>query len=117
MQSREELFSMGGFTPGMEIENLGLGPRDYTICMQISNNRSEDRFYVVPTKVIRIAIKEYRTWYLNSQMRNGGSRKDLGWWTLRLNEPGRGGFRPDCGFEKKWQMYLEAWPVLEQDIQ
>jgi hypothetical protein len=63
--------------------------------------RNDDRFYVVPTKVVFDALAEWR--------RGGLARgqQDKGHWVLKWHEHGSGQSKPNFGFEKKWEKYLD----------
>lgn len=103
-------FQWGGFTPGLEIDFRSLRDVDFSVLVQIGRDRASDHFYIMPTKIVRRYLNEYRTHYIAIAKRNGGQRKDIGHWTLHLSGDGN---KPNYGFAAKWAQYLENWQMLE----
>ena len=91
---------------GQEITTDDIGHTDFTVVVRMGSRRDEDRFYVVPTKVVFEALAEWRRTALARQ-------QDKGHWVLRWHELRSGESRPNYGFEKKWQKYLDGWSQLE----
>lgn len=110
---RWNAFQFGGFRPGWDISARGFSKTDYTILVRMGEDREGDAFYVIPTAEVRKRISISRADYLNKRKRDGGKRKDLGHWSLLLNEARNGEDRSDHGFARKWKRYLNAWASLE----
>jgi hypothetical protein len=72
-----------------------------------------DQFFVIPTHILREQIKAHRRTSLDNPRRDGNPRRDLGHWTLRLNQRRDGGERPNYGFAQKWETYRDAWKLLD----
>jgi hypothetical protein len=106
-------FAFGGFRPGQGIKFGNLGKADFTVLVGMGKQRSEDVFYVVPTRIVRKRIDTHRTYYLCKRGRGGNQRKDLGWWTLHLADLKSGEDRPSYGLADKWKRYLDNWTALE----
>jgi hypothetical protein len=109
-------FTFGGFRPGKRIRTYNHGKVDFTLLVGMGNNRSEDVFYIIPTRIVRKRkrLDSYRTYYLRKKGRNGNQRKDLGWWTLHLAELKRGEDRLSYGLVRKWKRFLGNWATLEK---
>jgi hypothetical protein len=105
-------FQFGGFRAGEEIVFDDISESDYTILVQMGKSRSEDAFYVIPTKILRKQISLWRRAYLGQNKKDGEQRKDLGHWTLHLSDLRSGDARPSHGFARIWQPYLDSWASL-----
>jgi hypothetical protein len=100
--------------PGEGLKTAEIGDNDYTILMRMGSVRTDDEFYVIPTRTLREQINAHRQSYLAQSRRDGNPRQDLGHWTLRLQGK-RGGENGDnYGFAKKWEIYHDAWSSLEK---
>jgi hypothetical protein len=91
---------------GQEITTDDIGHTDFTVVVRMGATRNDDRFYVVPTKVIFDALAEWR--------RAGLARgqQDKGQWVLKWHEHSSRQSKPNFGFEKKWAKYLDRWDDL-----
>jgi hypothetical protein len=99
--------------PGQKLTTDDITDLDYTILIRMGGDREGDRYYVIPTRILREQINAHRRAFLDNLRRDGNSRQDLGHWTLRLN-PIRGGEdRPNYGFAQKWDAYRDAWKSLD----
>ena len=79
---------------------------DFTVVVRMGATRNEDRFYVVPSRVVLQAVEEWR------QAGIASGQKDI-LWVLRWRELRSGQSQPNYGFEKKWEKYLDGWDLLE----
>jgi hypothetical protein len=109
-------FQFSGFRPGQEIALGDIPDSDYTILVQMGEGRSGDAFYVIPTRTLRAQISIHRRSYLDQPKRDGERRKDLGHWTLHLDELQSHEERASHGFREKWKPYLDNWASLERPI-
>jgi len=98
------------FRPGQNIIADSFVASDFTILVQMGEERALDQFYVVPTRVVREAIANWAREYLNTKKRDGLPRKDTGQWVLDL--PGDSS-RLNKGFAQKWAKYRDNWTILE----
>jgi hypothetical protein len=90
-----------------EIPLHGIAEIDFTVVVRMGADRSSDRFYIIPTRVVLEALSAWRTAALPTQ-------KDTGQWVLRWRELQSGEDKPNYGFERKWQGYLNAWAALDE---
>jgi hypothetical protein len=93
--------------PDQEITTDDIGHTDFTVIVRMGGTRNEDRFYVVPTRVVHQALAEHR----RASLARGV--KDKGHWVLKWHELRSGQSQPNYGFEKKWAEYLNRWDRLE----
>lgn len=108
-------FQFGGFAPGKPVKIEKFSDSDFTILVSMADKRDHDEFYVVPSRLVRkeVALRQ-RDWMRVSK-RDGGKRKDVGLWVLRLRERRDGHREAGYGLQKKWAKYLGAWSLLEHD--
>jgi hypothetical protein len=85
----------------------GIPDTDFFVIVRMGEIREGDQFYVVPTRVVFQAIEAWRIEALNTQ-------RDNGHWRLKWNEHRGGQAKPNYGFERKWEEYLNARDRLEQ---
>jgi hypothetical protein len=104
-------FQFGGFKG--EVETKGILDNDFTILVRMGTERTRDQFYIVPTSIVRKQIRANREQYLRTPKRDGGSRKDLGHWTLHLAGLRSGEDRPSHGLEQRWARFRENWKMLK----
>jgi hypothetical protein len=97
------------------IQSTELGRRDYTILVAMGSREAEDRFYIIPTSVVRDEVAARRQHFLKTPKRDGSATKDKGHWALRLNSLRSGDKRPGWGLKDKWQRYLDTWQILDED--
>jgi hypothetical protein len=109
----QNAFQFGGFVPGKEITFDNLRSSDFTILVRMGEDRQNDDFYILRTRVVREQLNKYRQRYLATPRRDGFKRKDLGHWTLRLAEMRSGEDRDSYGFAKKWAPYRDNWSLLD----
>jgi hypothetical protein len=100
--------------PGQQMTTANLREEDYTILVRMGDKRQDDDFYIMPTRILREQINAHRNALLETPRRDGNRRRDLGHWTLRLNQIRSGKDRPNYGFAHKWKMYRDAWQSLEK---
>ena len=96
-----------------EITTDDIAEIDFTVVVRMGATRAQDRFYIIPTRIVLQALAEHRTAYLAQPGRDGDPHKDQGHWALRWCERRDGQTRPNYGFEKKWEKYLDRWDGLE----
>jgi hypothetical protein len=92
---------------GQEITFDDIVGTDFTIIVRMGATRNDDRFYVVPTRVVLQALDEHR----RASLARGV--KDEGHWVLKWRERRDGQSQPNYGFEKKWAEYLNRWDGLD----
>lgn len=109
---RWDAFQFSGFKSGEDIRTRGFSSTDFTILVRMGKDRASDAFYVVPTVEVRRRLRISRRAYLSIKKKIGGSRKDLGHWSLLLKEA-RNEDTPHHGFARKWKAYLDAWRLLD----
>jgi hypothetical protein len=102
-------FVMGGFAPGEPITTSDIADSDFTIVVRMGKHRQDDRFYVVPTKVVRQEIAKRQ-----SEHRERSSAKEIGMWRFSFRDRKDGQERGGEGIDRKWQDYESAWELLEQ---
>jgi hypothetical protein len=72
---------------GKELPSESLPATDYTILVRMGDVREDDRFYVIPTRILRKQINDRR----REPSGDGKSRLDFGLCTLRLRRHRSGG--------------------------
>jgi hypothetical protein len=81
----------GGFQfklrPGSKAVLKGIRSNDFTALVSMGNERDEDRFFIVPTRVVRKSLNSHMDEYLSMMTREGQPRKDTGQWTLHWAGP------------------------------
>jgi hypothetical protein len=100
-----------GLRRGEEVKTTGLSKNDFTILVVKAKNHSADKFFILPTKILRRDLAKYRRIYLNTPKRDGTARLDSGRYDLRLAS--RKTKYAGAGFETKWNTYLNNWDILE----
>jgi len=90
-----------------EITFDGIAGTDFTVVVRMGSTRNEDRFYIVPTRVVLQALDEHR----RASLARGV--KDEGHWVLKWRGRRDGQSQPNYGFEKKWEKYLDRWDRLD----
>jgi hypothetical protein len=98
------------------IQGGDIGPRDYTILVAMGKAEQEDRFYVMPTSIVRDEVAARRQHFLKTPKRDGTSTQDKGHWALRLNSLRSGEKRPGFGLREEWREYLDNWALLDRDF-
>src|SRR5215472_15594268 len=92
---------------GQEITFDDIAGTDFTVVVRMGATRNDDRFYVVPTRVVLQAVDKHR----RASLARGV--KDDGHWVLKWRERRDEQSKPNYGFEKKWAEYLNRWNGLE----
>ena len=100
-------FLCGGFRPGEIITSKGIGKEDFTVVVRMGDGRDNDRFYVVPTIVVRKEIAKRQ-----AEHRPRGN-KDIGMWRLSFGERKDRQERAGHGIDRKWSKYLGSWELLD----
>ena len=90
-----------------------VGP-DFTVLVRMESRREDDRFYIVPTNVVRQEIAARQRDYLATRKRDGGERKDTGHWALFFDKRKDGRDEGGWGLASKWERYLGAWALLDE---
>jgi hypothetical protein len=106
-----------GFRKGQEITTDDIAGTDFTVIVRMGEKekRNQDRFYVVPSRVVLEALDEWRRAALTvGRPGSKGPQKDIGLWVLRWRELRSGQSQPNYGFEKKWDKYLDGWDLLDR---
>jgi hypothetical protein len=103
-----------GTPKNQEITADDIGETDFTVVVRMGAKRNEDRFYVVPSRVVLKALAEWRRAALGGPG-SKGPQKDIGLWVLRWRELRSGQSKPNYGFEKKWEKYLDGWDQLDEE--
>ena len=106
-----------GTVPGKEITFDDLSSSDFTILVRMGEDRQGDDFYILPTRVVRQQLNNYRRSFLGTPRRDGLNRKDLGHWTLCLAEMRSGEGRDNYGLATKWASYRDNWGLLDSPIE
>lgn len=97
-----------------EITAEDIRETDFTVVVRMGATRNEDRFYVVPSRVVLQALDEWRRAALaGTEPGSKGPQKDIGLWVLRWRELRSAQSKPNYGFDKKWKKYLDGWDQLE----
>jgi hypothetical protein len=98
-----------GFRKGQEITTDDIAGTDFTVIVRMGEKRNQDRFYVVPSRVVLQALDEWRRAALTvGRPKSKGPQKDIGLWVLRWRELRSRQSQPNYGFEKKWEKYLDG---------
>jgi len=100
-----------GFKIGEHVPTIGLSDLDFSVLVSMGETRSGDEFYVLPTRVVRQALDDHRTFYLSQTRRDGTPRKDTGHWSLRLSADANGD--PGYDLERRWANYKNNWNLLD----
>jgi hypothetical protein len=74
----------------------------------MGETRNVDRFYVMPTCILREQINIRR----REPGKDGKSRLNFGLCTMRLRQHRSGIERVNYGFEEKWKRHLDDWNCL-----
>ena len=98
-----------GLRKGQEITTDDIRGTDFTVVVRMGATRNEDQFYVVPSRVVLQALAEWR----RAALAGPRPQKDIGLWVLRWREHSSSQNKPNYGFEKKWEKYLDRWGGLE----
>ena len=104
----EESFQFG-FVPNQAIPSLKVSAIDFTVLVKEGTSRDKDKFYVVPSHIVRKELCDRQKDYMAKKKRNGQPRKDIGHWSLRLKGRRDGQFEPGYDIEKRWAKYLDNW--------
>jgi len=100
---------------GQEITTDDIAGTDFTVIVRMGEKRNQDRFYVVPSRVVLQALDEWRRAALTvGRPGSKGPQKDIGLWVLRWRDLRSGQSQPNYGFEKKWEKYLRGWGLLDR---
>jgi hypothetical protein len=85
---------------------------DFTVLVAMGETAATDRFFVVPTRVVREALEAARVAFYRVLRKDGEPRVETGQITLWLR-PLRSE-RDDCqhDFAQKWERYLAGWQLL-----
>jgi predicted AAA+ superfamily ATPase len=100
-------FLCGGFPPDKPITTDGISEIDFTIVVRMGNKRDEDRFYVVPTRVVREEINKRQADHRARRI------KDIGMWRLSFSERRDKKEEAGRGIERRWSKYLDKWELLD----
>jgi hypothetical protein len=110
--------NQGGFQfnlpPGRKSILKVLKSNDFTALVSMGDERDGDRFFIVPTRVVRKSLNSHMDEYLGMKTREGQPRKDTGQWTLHWAGLKSGARRHSHGYEAKWQQYRDAWDILDK---
>lgn len=106
---RQEAFQYS-FKPG-PVPMDDLFRPDFTVLVAMGENRTADRFYVMPTLVVRKALEDARKEYYAVRRKDGKPRVETDQITLWLRPLRKG---EDCqhDFAQKWRCYLDGWDSL-----
>jgi hypothetical protein len=95
--------------PGFKGQAVGIEETDFTIVVRMGSERKDDKFYVMPTKVVRKEIHErameHKVKHVNA--------KDIGMWRLSFAPRKDGQEEAGRDIERKWGKYLGCWESLE----
>jgi hypothetical protein len=100
-----------GFEPG-KVPTDDLREVDFTVLVAMGEDMSADRFFVVPTRVVREALEEARRFFYDVPRRDGGKRVETGQITLWLRPLRSGKDDRQHDFAQKWERYLNGWDLL-----
>jgi hypothetical protein len=101
----QEGFSFPRFPPTREP-----GAREFTVLVKMGKRRETDQIFVIPSRELYKEILAFR------EASKKAGVKDIGMWTLRLQEPRRAlkdHRRYGYGFARKWEKWLNNWKQLE----
>jgi hypothetical protein len=107
---RQEAFQYR-FEPG-PIPVNDLNQIDITVLVAMGETITNDRFYVVPTLVVREALEAGRDAFYKILRKDGIKRKETGQITLWLRPLRSGNDDGQHDFAKKWESYLNGWSLL-----
>jgi hypothetical protein len=85
---------------------------DFTVLVVMGNEAISDRFFIVPTRVVREALEAGRTAFYKIRRRDGGPRVETGQITLWLRPLRDGRDDGQHDFGRKWECYLARWDLL-----
>lgn len=109
-------FQFGGFEPNKPVEMAKFEKNDFTVLVCPGVERREDRFFVLPSKLVRAAIMERQQAWMSKRTRKGTERKDSGHWTIHLKDRKDGIDEGGWGYARKWAKYLNNWEILEDAV-
>ena len=84
---------------------------DFTVLVAMGDELADDRFFVVPTKVVREALEAGRVSFHGVPRKDGQPRVETGQITLWLR-PLKSKDDPQHDFARKWKHYLDQWDLL-----
>ena len=87
-----------------------VGERDYTVLVMVGE--TNDRFYVVPTRVFQGVVNAYWQWYFGAPTLNGKRKVENGRAALHFHAVRNGEVRPGYGLDKEWASYRDGWEAL-----
>lgn len=102
-----------GFRPGT-VPMDDLGPVDFTVLVAMGEDMTADRFFVVPTRRVREALEEGRSFFYSVLRKDGGTRVETGQITLWLRPLRSGKDDRQHDFAQKWACYLNRWELLTE---
>jgi hypothetical protein len=104
-----------GFKPG-PIPMGDLQDPDFTVLVAMGENVAEDRFYVVPTRVVRETLETARVSFYKAYRRDGSPKTETGQISLWLR-PLRRSTRESCqhDFARRWAGHLDRWDRLARN--
>ena len=107
----QEAFQFG-FKPG-KVPMDDLLPVDFTVLVAMGASTAADRFFVVPTRVVRAALEAGRIAFYERLRRDGQPRVETGQITLWLRPLRKEDERDrQHDFVRKWARYLNGWDLL-----
>jgi hypothetical protein len=107
----QEAFQFG-FKPG-PVPLDDLRPIDFTVLVAMGESATADRFFVVPTRVVREALEAGRDAFYKRLRRDGQPRVETGLITLWLRPLRKDDERDrQHDFARKWERYLGGWGLL-----
>jgi hypothetical protein len=100
-----------GFKPG-PVPTQDLQARDFTVLVAMGDTFAGDRFYVLPTQVVRQDLETGRQAFYQRLKRTGEPRTETGQLTLWLRPLRNGEDDKQHDFARRWARYLDAWNLL-----
>ena len=88
---------------------------DVTVLVAMGKVAAGDRFYVVPTRIVRLALEAARVAFYSVPRRDGGKRVETTQITLWLRPLRRGKDDNQHGFAQRWECYRDGWGLLSAD--
>jgi hypothetical protein len=105
-----------GFRPGpVPMDDLLLV--DFTVLVAMGEDAPGDRFFVVPTRVVRETLETARVSFYRRFRKDGAPRVETGQIALWLRPLRRSSKKDDCqhDFARRWECYLTRWDLLTGD--
>jgi hypothetical protein len=108
---KQEAFQYG-FKAHEPVPKDDVGKVDFTVLVAMGENATADRFFVVPTRIVRDALEAAREFFYRFPRKDGVAKVDTGQITLWLKPLKSGSDDHQHDFAQRWKHYLDAWDSL-----